>query len=115
MSIQIKMEDALIEYMKKHDQKDIVLYVKVGSGCCTTSFLMAKARFVKPKDRNLAERGYTCIETEVGKIYYQPDELIFEQNAQLLINRFFGKVVIQPMGIYAADERYTRCNPAGEQ
>lgn len=110
----IKIEDALIEYMKQHGKKDLVLYVKVGSGCCTTSFLMAKARFVKPKDGDLIARGYEAMETEVGKLYYQPDELIFDQNAQLLMNRFFGKVVIQAMGIYAADERYTRCTPAGE-
>ena len=105
----MKIEPELLDYMKKTGKKDILLYVKVGSSCCGGTFLMAKARFVKEKDGDLAAAGYETLETEVGKIYYQPEELHFDRNPQILINRFLGKVMLQVLDVYAADERFTRC------
>jgi len=97
--MKIKIEEALKEYMLKQGIKEIILYVHNGSGYGKMSFLSVKARFPKKNDVNLEAKGYEVIECEAGRIYYQPDELIFEDNAQLLCNRFLGKVMIQTMGI----------------
>ena len=109
--MKIKLDEALQTYMNAHGHKDLVLYIKKGNGCCSGSFLMAKARFAKAGDESLLNAGYETIESEMGKIYYQPDKLIFGKNPQLICDQFLGKAIIQVLDIYAADDRFNRCNP----
>ena len=97
--MKIKIEDALRTYMMETGKKEIVLYVKAGSGYGKMSFLSAKARFPKKNETLSEEQGYAFAECEGIKVYYQPGELIFEENAQILINRFLGAVMLQTMGI----------------
>ena len=67
---------------------------------------MVQARFAKEGDANLTEKGYVAVETELGKIYYDMEQIVLEQNPQLIFNRIFGKVVVQPMGMHVNDARY---------
>ena len=92
--------------MKKNGHQDIVLYVKKGEGCCSASLRMVQARFAKEGDENLIEKGYVAVESELGKIYYDMEKIVLEQNPQLIFNRIFGKVVVQPMGMHVDDARY---------
>ena len=55
--MKIKLDEKLIEYMKKHGHKDLVLYVKKGEGCCSASLRMVQARFAKEGDEALTEKG----------------------------------------------------------
>ena len=104
--MKIQLDDKLKEYMKKNGHKDLVLYVKKGEGCCSASLRMVKARFAKEGDENLIEKGYVAVESQLGKIYYDMEKIVLEQNPQLIFNRIFGKVVVQPMGMHVDDARY---------
>ena len=96
----------LKEYMVKNGHKDLVLYVKKGQGCCSASMRMVQARFAKEEDEALVEKGYVAVESELGKIYYDMERIVLEQNPELIFNRIFGKVVIQPMGMHVDDARF---------
>lgn len=104
----IKLDENLKSYMQTHGHKDIVVYIKHGSGCCSGSFLMAKARFAKASDEKLTEDGYVAVETELGRVYYDPQKVVPEGKVEFLMERFFGKVVVQVLGMRAADERFDR-------
>lgn len=104
--MKIQLDDKLKEYMKKNGHQDIVLYVKKGEGCCSASLRMVQARFAKKGDEALVEKGYVAVESELGKIYYDMERIILETNPQLIFNRIFGKVVVQPMGMHVDDARY---------
>ena len=107
--MKIRIDDKLIDYMKAHGHKDIVLYVKVGGGCCGT-FPYVKARFAKKSDGNLADAGYESMDTELGKLYYLPGKVIIDEHVELLLDKMLGMTSVQVIGIQAADERLTRCN-----
>lgn len=104
--MKIQLDDKLKEYMKKNGHQDIVLYVKKGEGCCSASLRMVQARFAKEGDEDLVEKGYVAVESDLGKIYYDMERIILETNPQLIFNRIFGKVVVQPMGMHVDDARY---------
>ena len=104
--MKIQLDDKLKEYMKKNGHQDIVLYVKKGEGCCSASLRMVQARFAKKGDEALVEKGYVAVESELGKIYYDMERIILETNPQLIFNRTFGKVVVQPMGMHVDDALY---------
>lgn len=104
--MKIKLDEKLIEYMKKHGHKDLVLYVKKGEGCCSASLRMVQARFAKEGDEALVEKGYVAVESDLGKIYYDMEKIVLEQHPELIFNRIFGKVVVQPMGMHVDDARF---------
>lgn len=104
--MKIKLDDKLKEYMKKNGHQDLVLYVKKGEGCCSASMRLVQARFAKTGDEDLIRKGYVAVETEMGKIYYDMEKIVLEQNPKLIFNRIFGKVVVQPMGMHVNDARY---------
>lgn len=106
--MKIKLDEKLQSYMKEKGQKDLVLYVKKGQGCCSAGLRMVQARFSEGEDQVLVEQGYSVAETELGRIFYEPQKIIMEQNPKLIFNRIFGKVVIQPMGMHVNDERFDR-------
>lgn len=106
--MKIRLDEKLQEYMKEHGHKDIVLYVKKGQGCCSGGVPMVQARFAKEGDETLTEQGYVVTSSELGKIYYQMERIGMEANPELIFNRIFGKVVVQPMGMHVNDARYDR-------
>ena len=106
--MKIKLDDKLQEYMQKNGHKDLVLYVKKGQGCCSGSLRMVQARFAKAGDEALLEQGYVAVETDLGKIYYEMEKIVLESHPELIFNRIFGKVVVQPMGMHVNDARFDR-------
>jgi len=106
--MKIKLDDKLQEYMEKNGHKDLVLYVKKGQGCCSGALQMVQARFAKEGDEALLEQGYVAVETAKGKVYYEMEKIVLESHPQLIFNRIFGKVVVQPMGMHVNDTRFDR-------
>jgi len=106
--MKIALDDKLQQYMKEHGHKDLVLYVKKGQGCCSGGVPMVQARFVKKEDGALEDKGYAAAETEMGKVYFEMDKIVLENNPELIYNRIFGKVVVQPIGMHVNDERFDR-------
>ena len=106
--MKIKLDEKLKEYMEKNNHKNLVLYVKKGQGCCSGGVPMVQARFAKEEDGALEEKGYAAAETELGKVYFEMDKIVLENNPELIYNRIFGKVVVQPMGMHVNDERFDR-------
>ena len=106
--MKIELDAKLQEYVKEKGLKDLVLYVKKGQGCCSGGVPMIQARFAKEGDEALLEQGYVAVASELGKIYYQMERIGLDQNPQLIYNRIFGKVVVQPMGMHVNDSRYDR-------
>ena len=104
--MKIKLDEKLKVYMEKHGHRDLVLYVKKGEGCCSASMRMVQARFAKEGDESLTEKGYVAVESELGRIYYDMEQIVLEKDPQLIFNRIFGKVVIQPMGMHVDDARF---------
>lgn len=109
--MKIKVDEQLKEYMKEKDCKAIVLYVKHGSSCCGGSFLDVKARLFKEGDEKLILNGYIAMDSDGGKVYYHPEQVIIEGGAKLVYNSLLGMVVIQPIGFRAVDERLCRIIP----
>ena len=106
--MKIKLDDKLQKYMKEHGHKDLVLYVKKGQGCCSGSLRMVQARFAKEGDEALVGQGYITVASELGVIYYEMEKIVLENHPELIFNRIFGKVVVQPMGMHVNDARYDR-------
>ena len=104
--MKIKLDEKLKEYMEKHGHRDLVLYVKKGEGCCSASMRTVQVRFAKEGDELLPEKGYVDAESDLGRIYYDMEQIVLEKDPQLIFNRIFGKVVIQPMGMHVDDSRF---------
>ena len=106
--MKIKLDDKLQAYMQKNGHKDLVLYVKKGQGCCSGALRMVEVRFTKDGDEALTEQGYEVATSELGKVYYEPEKVVLEAHPELIFNRIFGKVVVQPMGMHVNDARFDR-------
>lgn len=106
--MKIKLDQKLQEYMQKNGHKDLVLYVKKGQGCCSGALRMVEVRFAKEGDETLVEQGYVAVESELGKVYYEPEKVVLESHPELIFNRIFGKIVVQPMGMHVNDARFDR-------
>ena len=109
--MKIKLDEKLIDYMTEKDLKDIVLYLKAGGGCCVSSYLDVKARFAKEGDQELLYMGYIIQESEMGKIYYHPEQITFGENPKLILSQFLGMTVVQAFGMRASEQNHARGIP----
>lgn len=107
----IKLDEELLTYMKEKGYQDLVLYLKSGGGCCVSSYLDVKARFAKDGDQELLYMGYVTQETEVGKIYYHPEQIAFGKHPKLILSQFLGMTVVQAFGMRASEQNHARGIP----
>lgn len=101
----IKLDEELLTYMKEKGYQDLVLYLKSGGGCCVSSYLDVKARFAKDGDQELLYMGYVTQETEVGKIYYHPEQITFGNQPKLILSQFMGMTAVQAFGMRASENQ----------
>jgi len=99
--MKIRLENKLQNYMNENGHKDLVVYV---TACNTWGGPVknVSARFAEGNEELLLNMGYETTETELGQLYYHPNQVIMSDSPQLSLGKFLWMPVIRMRGIRAA-------------
>lgn len=100
----IKLDDKLLEHMKKEDYHDIILNVITCQNCQGT-YKQVSTRFVEAKNEEL-DTIYESHDSELGKVYFKSGTIEFQDNAEVQLVQLLWAKKIVLKGIRASKQSY---------
>ena len=99
--MKVSINDTLQKFLKEKGCRHLVLQVKLCSSC-SGSYKDVTASFADGTEQWLVEDGYISGDTEIGKIFYRPQEITFGEKPEInMVRTLFGSRVVMK-GIKAA-------------
>lgn len=104
IAMTIKLDDKLLEHMKKEDYHDIILNVITCQNWQGT-YKQVSTRFVEGTNEEL-DTIYESHDSELGKVYFKSGTIDFQDNAEIQLVQLLWAKKIVLKGIRASKQSY---------
>ena len=92
--MKININETLQKFLEEKGTKHLVLQVKLCNSWAGV-YKDVTASFAEGNEQWLVEDGYVAGESQIGKVYYRPDEIRFGENPEIhMIKSLFGQRVM---------------------